>query len=74
MFEVGKTYSLEWTEGSEHHYQSGEALAWQEPLLKVRLRDGERIINTASSTFVGASEKASEALDIKALLGDFGDV
>lgn len=68
MFEVGETYRLEWTEGSDHHYQSGEVLAWEAPLLKVKIQNEERIINTASSLFIGATERQSSPLDIGALL------
>ena len=73
MFEVGTTYRLEWTEGSDHTYQSGEVIAWEAPLLKVRLRNEERIINTASSTFVAAIESQSPPLDIGGLLGGADD-
>lgn len=66
MFEVGATYRLEWTEGSDHTYQSGEVISWEAPLLKVKLQSGERIINTASSTFIAATE--AKPLDIDALL------
>lgn len=63
MFEVGETYRLEWTEGSDHAYQSGEVVAWEAPLLKVRLQSGERIINTASANFVSASPAKPHTLD-----------
>lgn len=63
MFEVGETYRLEWTEGKDHHYQSGEVLAWAAPLLKVKLQSGEKIINTSSSTFVSAAPAKPYSLD-----------
>lgn len=63
MFEVGETYRLEWTEGRDHSYQSGEVIAWESPLLKVRLQSGDRIINTASANFVSASPVKPHTLD-----------
>lgn len=69
MFEVGKSYSFEWMDGHDHVYQSGEVLAWEAPLAKVKLQSEERIINTASSQFLGATERSSAPMDIGALLG-----
>ncbi|WP_292229490.1 hypothetical protein [Brevundimonas sp.] len=69
MFEVGETYQLEWAEGGDHTYQSAKVIAWEAPLLKVELQSGERIINTASALFIGATERHSPPLDIGALLG-----
>lgn len=73
MFEVGKTYTLEWTEGSDHHFQGGEVLAWEAPLLKVKIQNEERIINTASALFIGAKERQASPLDIVGLLGGSDD-
>lgn len=68
MFEVGKSYDLEWVEGPDHHYQIAEVLAWEHPLLKVKTSSGELIVNAASSTFVKAKEYDRQPLDLSGLL------